>query len=40
MRETPWGYITYLDYKYIDSGAMYRALTLFAIRNKILPDKK
>jgi len=28
----------YLDYKYIDSGAMYRALTLFAIRNKILPD--
>lgn len=29
---------SYLDYKYIDSGAMYRALTLFAIRNKILPD--
>ena len=24
---------SYLDYIYIDSGAMYRALTLFAIRN-------
>jgi cytidylate kinase len=28
-----------LDYKYIDSGAMYRAVTLFAIRNKIINDK-
>ncbi len=25
-----------LDYKYIDSGAMYRAVTLFAIRNNII----
>lgn len=25
-----------LNYKYIDSGAMYRAVTLFAIRNKII----
>ena len=25
-----------LDYKYIDSGAMYRAATLFALRNKII----
>ena len=29
---------SYLNYKYIDSGAMYRAVTLFAIRNKILAD--
>ncbi|MBI9054124.1 MAG: (d)CMP kinase [Bacteroidales bacterium] len=28
-----------LNYKYIDSGAMYRAVTLFAIRNKIINDK-
>ena len=25
----------FLNYKYIDSGAMYRAVTLYAIRNKI-----
>lgn len=25
-----------LDYKYIDSGAMYRAVTLFAIRNDVI----
>ena len=25
-----------LDYKYIDSGAMYRAVTLFAIRNTLI----
>jgi len=29
---------SYLNYKYIDSGAMYRAVTLFAIRNKISPN--
>ncbi len=28
-----------LDYKYIDSGAMYRAVTLFAIRNNIIDPK-
>ena len=28
-----------LDYKYIDSGAMYRAVTLFAIRNNIIDVK-
>ncbi|MBK78095.1 MAG: cytidylate kinase [Flavobacteriaceae bacterium] len=28
----------YLNYQYIDSGAMYRAVTLYAIRNKILPS--
>lgn len=28
-----------LNYKYIDSGAMYRAVTLFAIRNKIIDTK-
>jgi len=28
-----------LDYKYIDSGAMYRATTLFAIRNQIINIK-
>ena len=28
-----------IDYKYIDSGAMYRAVTLFAIRNNLInPD--
>lgn len=27
-----------LDYKYIDSGAMYRAVTLFAIRNNIIDN--
>ena len=27
----------FLNYKYIDSGAMYRALTLYAIRNNISP---
>ena len=27
----------YLNYKYIDSGAMYRAVTLYALRNKISP---
>ena len=26
----------YLNYKYIDSGAMYRAVTLFALRNNII----
>ncbi len=28
-----------LNYKYIDSGAMYRAATLFALRNKIINPK-
>lgn len=28
----------HLKYKYIDSGAMYRAVTLYAIRNKITKD--
>ena len=28
-----------LDYKYIDSGAMYRAVTLFAIRHNIIDPK-
>jgi len=28
-----------LDYKYIDSGAMYRAVTLFALRNNIINNK-
>lgn len=28
-----------LQYKYIDSGAMYRAFTLFCLQNKILSDK-
>ena len=28
-----------LNYKYIDSGAMYRAVTLFAIRNNIIDPK-
>ncbi|MBU8893231.1 MAG: (d)CMP kinase [Bacteroidales bacterium] len=27
-----------LDYKYIDSGAMYRAVTLFALRNKLIDN--
>ena len=27
----------FLNYKYIDSGAMYRAVTLYAIRNNISP---
>ena len=27
-----------LDYKYIDSGAMYRAVTLFALRNNIIKE--
>ena len=27
-----------LDYKYIDSGAMYRAVTLFALRNKLIDE--
>ena len=27
----------FLNYKYIDSGAMYRAVTLYAVRNKISP---
>ncbi|MCK5168595.1 MAG: (d)CMP kinase [Bacteroidales bacterium] len=27
-----------LDYKYIDSGAMYRAATLFALRNNLIND--
>ncbi len=30
---------SYLNYKYIDSGAMYRAVTLFAIRNNVFPDQ-
>lgn len=28
-----------LNYKYIDSGAMYRAVTLFAIRNEVINDE-
>lgn len=28
-----------LNYKYIDTGAMYRAVTLFALRNSIQPDE-
>jgi len=28
-----------LNYKYIDSGAMYRAVTLFALRNKLIDEK-
>jgi len=28
-----------LDYKYIDSGAMYRAVTLFALRNNLINDR-
>lgn len=28
-----------LNYKYIDTGAMYRAVTLFALRNAIKPDE-
>ncbi len=28
-----------LDYKYIDSGAMYRAVTLFALKNTIINQK-
>lgn len=28
-----------LNYKYIDSGAMYRAVTLFALRNKLIDSK-
>jgi len=28
----------YLNYKYIDSGAMYRAVTLFALRNSIITE--
>jgi cytidylate kinase len=28
-----------LGYKYIDSGAMYRAATLFALRNQIIDPK-
>ena len=27
-----------LNYKYIDSGAMYRAVTLFALRNNLIND--
>ena len=27
-----------LNYVYVDSGAMYRAVTLFLIRNRISPD--
>ena len=29
-----------LDYLYIDTGAMYRAITFLAIKNKILDDEK
>ncbi|GIV45348.1 MAG: cytidylate kinase [Ignavibacterium sp.] len=28
-----------LNYKYIDTGAMYRAVTLYALRNSIKPDE-
>jgi cytidylate kinase len=28
----------YLNYVYVDTGAMYRAITLFAIKNKIIVD--
>ncbi|MDA3881040.1 MAG: (d)CMP kinase [Prolixibacteraceae bacterium] len=28
-----------LGYKYIDTGAMYRAVTLFALRNKLISNK-
>lgn len=28
-----------LNYKYIDTGAMYRAVTLYALRNSIEPDQ-
>ncbi len=28
-----------LNYKYIDTGAMYRAVTLFALRNHVKPDE-
>jgi cytidylate kinase len=28
-----------LEYRYIDSGAMYRAVTLFAIRNNVVKNK-
>lgn len=29
-----------LNYKYIDTGAMYRAVTLYALRNSIEPEQK
>ncbi|MEP2935694.1 MAG: (d)CMP kinase [Gilvibacter sp.] len=30
----------YLNYIYVDTGAMYRAITLYALRNSIIEDEK